>query len=64
MNPRYLSAAALLYALAAAGCASARPEIRCTLKHEAEVYQGILGIGVGQRLAEADPLCTPPVTTP
>lgn len=47
----------LLAAAMLSGCASVRPTIKCTLEGKAEVYQGLMGIGVGQELAEADSLC-------
>lgn len=43
-----------------AGCASIKPYIVCELgTGKALVQQGIMGIGVGQELKDADSLCSP-----
>ena len=42
------------------GCASIKPYIVCELgSGKALVQQGIMGIGVGQELKDADSLCSP-----
>lgn len=53
---------ALLIVLLLSGCASVKPYLVCRLSdHTAEVQQGIGGIGVGQKLTDADVLCVAPV---
>jgi hypothetical protein len=47
----------LLLASTAAGCASITPHVLCDLKGNAQVFQTVQGIGVGQKLPDANPLC-------
>lgn len=40
------------------GCASVKPYVVCKVADgKAQVQQGVMGIGVGQELPDADPLC-------
>lgn len=43
--------------LALAGCASIKPHVMCALDGKAQVVQTVQGIGVGQELPDANPLC-------
>lgn len=45
--------------LALAGCASIKPHVMCALDGNAQVVQTVQGIGVGQELPDANPLCAP-----
>lgn len=55
----------LLLALSSlSGCASIKPYIVCELgSGKALVQQGIMGIGVGQELKDADSLCSSLIST-